>query len=305
LNSAAPTVSRGIVAMLLSVFIFALMDMGLKRLAESYSPLQVACLRGLASLPFLLVWIPIQGSWRDLMPRRWGLHIVRGVLTILSLVLLIRSVQELTLGTAYGIFLSAPLLITALSAFFLKEQVGYHRWLAVCFGLIGVGIILNPDSGEFVSLGGLAALASALLYAIQVMLIQNLARTDSTMSMVCSTLVILAVGTGIFAYPDWIPIHQEHWLWIAFVGLTGAVGQFLIIYAFNCAPASVVAPFEYTAILWAIALDWLVWTTIPSQRMLAGALVVVVAGLYVIYREHWLGREDGPAISAVRQDFKP
>jgi drug/metabolite transporter (DMT)-like permease len=283
-------VARGIVSMLAAVAAFAVMDASMKHLVEFYPPVQVSCLRGLASIPFFLLGVAIAGSWRDLLPVQWSGHLLRGVLAILMLWTFVYAVTELPLGTAYGIFLCAPLLITAMSALVLHEHVGMHRWAAIACGMVGVVVILNPDSGELVTLGGLAALASALCYSVSALMIRKLARTESTLSIGLTFMVMVSIGTGVIAIADWRPIGGEHWLPIVIMGSSGAVAQYLIVHAFRCAAPSVIAPFEFTAVLWGIALDWVLWATVPSARMLIGATVVIASGLYVVYREHWVRR---------------
>jgi len=278
--------SKGILAMLVAVAAFAVMDATMKQLAASYPPLEVSCLRGLASIPFFLLGVTFTRQWRGLLPVSWIAHLIRGGLAIFMLWSFIYAVRQLPLSSAYGIFLCAPLLITALSALVLREQVGWHRWLAIACGLLGVGIILNPDSKDMITFAGFAAFGSALCYAVAALMIQRLARTDSTLSIALSFIVIVAVGTGIGALPHWKPFQSAHWPWVLALGASGAVGQYLIIYAFRRAPASVIAPFEYTALLWGISLDWILWSTVPSARMLSGAGVVIASGLYLIYREH-------------------
>lgn len=276
--------------MLAAVGAFAVMDATMKELTQSYPPLQVSCLRGLTSIPFFLVGVAAIGEWRTLIPVRWRDHLVRGVLAIAMLWTFVYAVSSLALGTAYGIFLCSPLLITALSAFVLGDHVGKHRWVAVGCGMIGVFVILRPTGDGLVTLAGFAAFASALCYAISAVMIRRLARTDSTLSIGMSFMVMVSVGTGIAAWPHWVPIVGDHWPLLLLMGFTGALGQYLIIHAFRCAPPAVVAPFEYTALLWGIALDWILWSTVPSTRVLTGAGVVIVSGLYVIYREHWAVR---------------
>jgi drug/metabolite transporter (DMT)-like permease len=286
--------ARGIVAMLAAVAAFAVMDATMKELVRSYPPLEVSCLRGLASIPFFLLAVAITGEWRSLLPVRWSAHLIRGVLAILMLWTFIYAVSKLPLSAAYGIFLCAPLLITALSAWVLREHVGRHRWFAIACGLLGVVIILSPDRKDMVTLGGLAAFGSALCYAVAALMIRRLARTDSTLSIGLSFMLIVAIGTGIVVYPSWIALASAHWPLIAILGLSGALGQYLIIHAFRSAPASAIAPFEYTALLWGIALDWWLWSTAPTARMLSGSSVVIASGLYLLYREHRADRALAP-----------
>ena len=272
--------------MLAAVAVFSIMDASMKQLTREYPPLQVSCLRGMASIPVMLAAVGWLGGWRQLLPVRWSAHAIRGVLAVAMLTLFVYSLRTLPLTEAYAIFLCAPLIVTALSALLLREHVGWHRWLAVVTGLLGVLIMLRPSPKHLVSLGAAAALGSALCYSLGAVMIRTLARTESTLSIAFSFVVAVAVANGAAAAHGWVPLRPAHWPWIAAIGFTGAAGQLLIIQAFRSSPPSVVAPFEYTALLFGLALDWLLWQTLPDQRTLLGGAIVTASGLYVIYREH-------------------
>lgn len=284
---------RGIGAMFLAVATFAVMDVTMKKLVETYPSMQVAFLRGAASLPFLLGATALFGRWRNLVPNRWSLHLLRGALTVTTLWAFIYSVSVLSLADTYAIFMSAPLLITALSVPMLGEFVGWRRWAAVFIGLTGVIVVLKPSGSGLITLGGLAALASAVAYAVSAITIRILSRTDSSAATVFWSLLLLTLIGGALAAAQWVPLQTHHWPWIAGLGLTGAMGQYFITQAFRLAAPPVVAPLEYTALMWGMAFDWLLWLTAPSARMLAGASIIVASGLYVIYRERARPAVDG------------
>lgn len=278
---------RGILSMLAAVTTFAVMDVLLKRLVEDYPAIQVTFLRGAASMPLLLAANGIFGRWRDLLPKRWRLHVLRGFLSVALLWCFVYAVGQLSLANAYAIFMSAPLLITALSVPMLGERVGWRQWLAVLAGLIGVLIILKPSGTGLVTIGGLAALASAIGYALNAITIRILSRTDSSAATVFWSLMFLTIIGGLIASASWVPVRWEHWPLIVGLGITGALGQYFITEAFRLAPPPVVAPLEYTALAWGMMFDWLLWATAPGLRTLAGAFVIVASGIYVIHRERF------------------
>lgn len=277
--------ARGIVMMIAAVGCFALMDAAMKQLGEGHTPMQVAFLRGAASLPLVLLALGMTGRLADLKPVRWKLHLARGLMGIAMLWLFIYAVRLLSLADAYSIYLSAPLLITALSVPLLGERVKPQQWLAICVGLAGVLVMLRPSVSGFVTLGGLAAFLSAAAYAMSAIWIRVLARTETAASMVFWAMAIIALVAGTASIPGWRPIAPSEWPWIAGLGISGAGGQYFITQAFRLAPASVVAPFEYTALLWGVGLDWLLWQVLPESRMFAGAALVIVSGLYLIARQ--------------------
>ena len=274
--------------MLAAVATFSMMDVTMKHLVETYPSVQVTFLRGIASLPLLFAAVGIFGKWRDLIPKRWALHIVRGLLSVVTLWGFIYSVSLLSLSDAYTIFMSAPLLITALSVPLLGEHVGTRRWIAIGVGLCGVVLVLNPSGSQLISIGGIAALASALGYALSALTIRILSRTDSGASTVVCALSIMTVISGTLAIDGWVALEWRHWPWIVGLGISGALGQYFITEAFRRAPPPVIAPLEYTALAWGMMFDWLIWMTAPSSRMLAGAAIIVASGLYIIHRERYV-----------------
>ena len=276
---------RGLAAMAAAVATFSVMDVTMKKLVEVYPAMQVTFLRGAASLPFLLAAIALFGRWRDLVPQRWGLHLTRGLLTVITLWFFVYAVSQLSLANAYAIFMSAPLLITALAVPMLGEHVGWRRWLAVFVGLAGVLVVLKPSGNELITLGGLAALASAGAYALGAITIRILARTEHSAAIVFWALALLTLFSGAAAAMVWTPLQWQHWPWIAGLGLTGALGQHFFTHAFRLAAPPVVAPLEYTALMWGMLFDQLLWMTAPSTRMLVGAAIIISSGLYVLYRE--------------------
>jgi drug/metabolite transporter (DMT)-like permease len=276
---------RGIAAMLLAVGFFALMDTFLKLFSAHYPALEVSALRGAASIPFVVLSVALTGRLRSLKPVRWRLHLLRGVLAIVMLTTFIYSVRVLPLADAYSVFLAAPLLVTAISVPVLGERVDARRWIAIGIGMLGVLIVLRPAGTGFATLGAVAAFVAAVCYALSAISVRVLTRTDSTAAMVFWFMLMLTIFGGILAAPDWVPLRQEHWPWLVAVGILGALGQHFITEAFRHAPASIVAPFEYTAILWALAIDWVIWRHAPSVVMLAGASIIISCGLFLILLE--------------------
>ncbi len=271
--------------MLAAVATFAVMDVCIKRLVETYPSVQVTFLRGISSIPFLLAATGVFGQWRDLIPHRWLLHLVRGFLSFIVLWLFVYAVKFLSLGDAYSIFMSAPLLITALSVPLLGERVGWRRWTAVLTGLLGVMVMLKPSGGGWISIGGLAALAAAFGYAVNAITIRMLSRSDTGAATIFWSLLVLTAISGIVAIATWVPLQERHATWILSLGLSGAFGQYFITYAFRRAAPSVLAPLEYTALAWAMLFDYVLWLVAPSARMLIGATIIVISGVYVFRRE--------------------
>ena len=276
---------RGILSMLAAVAFFSLMDAQLKLLAAHYPPLQVSFLRGATSLPFVLLPILLRGRLARLRPVNVRLHLLRGVLSVVMLGSFVYAVRESSLATTYSIFMCAPLVVAALSAQMLGERVSRLQWAAIGVGLAGVLLMLRPDGAQWISVGSVAAVVAALCYSLAVITLRVLARTDTTESMVFSFTFLLAVGAGLLSIPGWTPVLWAHWPLLAGVGLLGSLGQHFITEAFRNAPAAVVTPFEYTALLWGVLLDLVVWGVLPGAVTLVGGAIVIGAGLFLIRRE--------------------
>lgn len=276
---------RGILMMLAAIGVFSVMDALMKQLTLRYPPLQVTFLRGASSLPFVFLTYLLTGRLAMLRPVRVGLHVIRAVLAVLMMWGFIWALSRASLADTYAIFMSAPLLVVLAASVLLGERIDRHLWLAVVVGLAGVFVMLKPSASGFASLAGLATLGSALAYALVVVLVRVLARTETTASMVFWYLVMLSAGAGVLALPGWVPIIGSDWPWILAIGLAGWAGQYLITEAFRLAPASLVAPYEYTALVWGVGIDWFVWQVLPGARMLVGSAIVVSAGLYLLHRE--------------------
>lgn len=289
---------RAAVFMLVAVGLFALMDAGLKLLSARYPPMQVSALRGFASLPFVAIWVLASLGPRRALPAllrvRWPLHALRGVLGITMMAAFVYALRTLPLSTAYTIFFVAPLLITALSVPFLGERVGPRRWTAILVGFVGVLVVLRPTGDGIVSLAGLAVLMAAFGYAVSAITVRVLSRTDSKQSIVVWMLTSLALGAGALALPDWVTIRSDDIALIFGVGIAGALGQYAITEAFRTGEASLIAPLEYSALLWGVLLDFSLWGVLPDGITWVGAAIIVFSGLYLLRRERLHAEVEAP-----------
>jgi len=284
--------------MLLAVAVFSVMDALLKLLAAHYAPMQVAFLRGVTSMPFVLLPVLLRGRARRLRIVNLRLHLFRGALSVLMLGSFIFAVRESSLATTYSIFMCAPLVVAALSAPMLGETVGRAQWAVIAVGLAGVLLMLRPSGGDWVSMGSVAAVIAALCYSLAVITLRVLSRTDTTESMVFWFTAMMAAGAGLLSISGWRPIEYPDWPLLLGLGLAGSLGQHFITEAFRNAPVSVVTPLEYTALVWGVVLDFSIWHVLPGAVTLLGGAIVVGAGLYLIRREAVLRRAGHPVEGA-------
>jgi drug/metabolite transporter (DMT)-like permease len=276
---------RSIYAMLVAVALFCLMDTVMKLLAATYPAMQVAALRALTSLPLVCAYVGWRGAFGSMLRVRWSLHLLRGALGIAMLALFAYGLKKLSLAEAYSIFFIAPALITALSVVFLKERVDAARWIAIVVGLAGVLVVLRPTGAGFLTIGGLAILAAAAFYAISAGAGRVLSRTDRGEHMVLWLMVMVAIGASVLAAPGWVALRTEDTLLLCALSVTGFLGQLAITRAFSAGDASSVAPFEYSALAWGVALDWVLWHTLPDRYTMLGAAIIIASGVYLVRHE--------------------
>jgi drug/metabolite transporter (DMT)-like permease len=233
----------------------------------------------------VLVWALWTGGAKPLFRVRWSLHLMRGVLGVMMMAGFVYALRTLPLSTAYSIFFVAPLMITALSVPFLRERVGPRRWVAIGVGLLGVLVVLRPTGEGVMSLAGLAVLVAAFGYSVSAITVRIIARTDSTQALMVWVLFFMALGAGVLAAPQWMPIRAADAWVIAGVGVAGALGQYAITEAFRRGEASLIAPLEYTALVWGVLLDATLWGVLPDSVTWLGAAIIVASGLYLLRRE--------------------
>ena len=274
--------ARGITLMVAAVAIFSVMDLGLKVLSTSFGTLQIATLRGAASLPFVLASVLLGRRVGGLRMRRVGLHLVRGLLSVGMICCFAYAVRRMSLSNVYTLFMVAPLMVTAVSVPLLGERVRPGAWIAIFVGLAGTMFLLRPSATGINLLGAVAALGCAACYTVSYVLARVMSRTESADSLVFWVLTMMTGFSALLGLRQWQAIPPSLWGWIAVVGITGAVAQQFITRAFMLAPASVIAPFEYTALIWGALFDWLIWSTHPGLATLLGALLIVSSGVYVM-----------------------
>lgn len=296
LQSAPPaeSVRVGIASILLAVFCFAIVDAIAKWLGHSYDAAQIVFLRyfiGLAPVA-LLVWR--SGGIATLRTRRPFGHALRAGLIFVALLAFFSGLKRMPLAEAIAIAFTAPLFIAALSGPMLGERVGPRRWAAVWVGFVGALVMIRPGTEAFRP-DALYIVAAALAFAFAMMVTRRLVKTESNVTMLAYT----TAGAALCSLPlvpfVWqTPAGGDVWLFVL-VGLVGSLAAYFVISAYRHAPAAVVAPFEYTALIWGAIFGWLIWREQPEAVVWIGAAVVVGASLYVGHREARIGRPAEPS----------
>ncbi len=278
-----PSSVRGILAMLAGSGLLTLSDAATKHLTELYPLGQVLCLRQLAALFFILPYAGIVTGTRALRIVDGRGQLLRGMLFLAGSVIVVVSLHHLPLSFVSVVLFSSPLFVAAVSAPVLGERVYAYQWMAIAVGFFGVLLIVQPGTrgGDWIAL---LALFGAFLNALRDAFTRRLSRTDTSISILFWSGVIVCIG-GVFTVPfGWQPIDFKGGMWFLAAGFFNAAAQFMVIEAFRLGKAAVVAPFRYSGLLWAILIGFLVWGEIPDAWMAIGAAIVVWAGVYMSRR---------------------
>ncbi len=271
------------VALLAVMFAFA-------KLAEArgVSLVELIFYRQAAAVPMMAAIALAGGGLATLRTSRPAAHAFRMVLGLTGMMFNFLAMFLLPLADATVIGFSVPLLATLLAALLLKEPTGLWRWSAVLIGLAGVILVVQPSSATLSSPGTLIALAGALATSAVTIQIRNLAATESATTIVFwfTFSSLLPLGLLMPWFADW---HDgTGWLLIAGVGISGALGQLALTQSLRLGPVAAVLPMDYSALLFAAALGWLLLGEVPSTAALIGAPVIIASGLVILWREHVL-----------------
>ena len=274
----------GIFLMLAGIASFSVMDATIKWLTADYPVTQVVALRSWFGLPLLCFFALRGGGFMSLKTSRPQVHLLRYLLVLALSFSFFWALSQMKLVDAIAITFAAPIFITALSVPILKEAVGMHRWLAIGTGFFGVLVMLRPGIGVF-QWAAVAVVGSVLVYSLLMITTRVYKSIESTAALMLYPQLGMSL-TGIILVPFvWVTPGLKDLGLFAFAGVFGSLGVMFITHAFRLGPAAVISPFEYSALLWATLLGFMLWGELPDTMTLFGAGIVISSGLYMIYRE--------------------
>ena len=296
--------NRGILALLLGIAVFSLQDVILKRLSGDYPLYQAMIIRSLTAVPLLLIIVRwLDGRLTTITTPNWGLMLARGLLNFLAYTAYYLGLAAMPLADTVALFFTAPLFITLAAAVVFKERIGTTTIVALLAGFIGMLMIFNPTGSVF-DPAALLPVLGALGYALTQLATRALGRTETAAAMTfwgnltfLASALALAVVFGSGAYDGathpslafltrgWQAMPPRDLMLFMACGGIAAVGLSLLTYAYRVAPSSIVAPFEYSFIIWGVLWGWVFWSQLPTTLAWAGIALLIAAGLLVIRTE--------------------
>ena len=252
--------------------------------SADYSTVQILAIRGWIILLLFLMALPALGGINALQTTRIWHHCLRSTIGLGAPLFFFMSIKLLPLADATAAFFSSTFIAVLLSAIILKERVARHNWLAVASGFIGVLFVVQPGAGVFRP-EILFVLISALSYAIFILMSRWMSDTESTFTLVFYTNLVITLLTTIMLPFFWKDIFWEILAGIALMALLGIGGQLCLTHAFRLAPVGVIAPIEYSGLIWSTLFGFLFWSELPGLLVFTGIGIIMLSGIYLAYQE--------------------
>jgi drug/metabolite transporter (DMT)-like permease len=286
----------GLAYMAVAILLFSAMDAAAKWLTTGYSVVEIALLSRLLS-PFLSLGVALhQGGIRTLHTRHPGWHIARAAANGVTLVTFFAALITLPLADTVAITFVSPLIMCALAVPMLKEHVGPRRWIAIVIGFAGVLVITQP-SGVGFGPGAALALAAALGSAFEITLTRRMSATESSHTILFWSSTLMLVAFGSVVPFTWTTPSLADLPAVAVLAISGSCAQFCLVQAFRYGEVSLLAPIEYSALIWATLFGYLFWGDLPTPTVLGGVAIIVASSAYVAHRE---ARAKGQATAPTR-----
>ena len=277
-------VLRAAAWLLLGVFGGLVLDLCAKQVLEDYPLTQFVLVRSVIAILIMLMLAPRFGGLDALKTREIGWHLLRSLFAIGAMFGFFYGLAHMPLVNALTLGYTAPLIVTALSAIVLGDEVGWRRWSAVMLGFVGVLVMLRPGQ-QAMSFAEVAVLIAAACYASQAITARKLSGTESTLSLslyiIVGPLVVAAISIDADA---WISPDTVGWVLMTTAAIGSVVAWIGFINAYRSVSPAILAPLEYVALIGGAIAGYLLWDEVPDRWVVAGALIIVASGLFVVYR---------------------
>lgn len=287
-----PTQSKplALVLLLATTLLFATGDTIAKLAVGTLPPAQILFVRCV-----IVVALTVPYVWWRLGPAAFRTdhpktQVFRGVAILASSFMFIHGLSHLPLADASAINFVWPLLITVFSVIILKEQVGIRRWIATIVGFCGMLLIIRPGTGAF-QIAALLPLGAALTWSLAAVVTRSVSAHDRAETTLVWTSVVMLAGSSLIIPFFWRAPSAQEWMFMGIIGLISILGHSMLVYAYERATASFLAPFSYVQLVWATTLGYLVFGSLPDRWIAAGSALIVASGIYTAHRERIRARD--------------
>lgn len=280
--------------MVIALFGFVVNDAFVKYLSGSVPLGEIVFVRGLLAGAAIAVLITVRGEWPTAQAYLDRSVFLRNVGEVGATLCYLTALTQLPLANATAILQAMPFVITAAAAILLREPVGWRRWTSILVGFFGVLLIVRPGAEGFNAYSILAVIAVGFL-ALRDMSTRYVPKTIPTLAITfVTTLVVTTMGAIMGLFETWIILDASQILMTCGAALFLMLGYIFVIIAMRDGEVSIIAPFRYTIVLWAIIIDFLIWSKIPSVLTIVGILIIVASGVYMFVRERRVASSVAP-----------
>ncbi|MDX1737860.1 MAG: DMT family transporter, partial [Alphaproteobacteria bacterium] len=268
-------------------------------LDQDYAVVQTLAVRSWIIIVAMTAWIMTRpGGLTKLKTKRVKLHSVRVVIGFCAPFFFFTSLGEMPLADVTVLFFASPFIMTALSVPLFGEKVGVHRWISIAIGFVGVIIIVQPGATTF-QFAAIYALIGCAAYSLIGLMVRWMSDTESSLVIV----YYFNLGVGLIASVAlpfyWIPVPVEHFWMFGAMAVLALTGHICMTRAFTLGEMGTITPFEYSSLIWAVLLGYLLWGDLPAAHVWFGTVIIVGCGLYILYRENRKNAEITPPVSDI------
>ncbi len=289
---------KGILWMLFYAIAISVMHTSIRYVSDGMHPFEIAFFRCVFALVTVAPFF-IRAGWAPLKTKHFPLLLLRGVINIYCMLAFFYALSIVPLAEITALSFSAPIFSVVMAVFVFKEKVGLRRWSAIFIGFVGTLIILRPGFQAF-SLGQFLVLSSAFAWAVCIIIIKEVGKTESSVTITTYMSLVMAPLSLIAAATVWIWPTAEQWGWLVLIGVIGGAGQLAMSESLRVAPTHVVSPIDFTRLLFISTLGYILFDQVPDQFVWAGGSLIIGATVFITYREHQLRKTGKSPIGEVQ-----
>jgi len=274
---------RGITIMIAATILFSIMHASIKFMSNNLHPFEIAFFRNLFGLFVIAPWF-IKYGLKPLKTKKLKLHGARSFFNVIAMLSFFYALSITSLAEVSSLGFTAPLFASILAIIFLKEIVGFKRGLAIICGFIGTIIVIDPVYSS-ISMGHILVLLSASVWSISLIIIKILGRTESSVTITSYMVLFMIPLSGIAAFFYWETPTLYDLLFLLLIGISGTSAQMLLAQALREGDTSIIMPFDFLKLIWAVSIGYLFFFEVPSLNVWIGSIIIFLSTLYIAYRE--------------------
>jgi drug/metabolite transporter (DMT)-like permease len=283
------SVLNGIGLMIIATILFSVMHASIKYMSSSLHPFEIAFFRNLFGLIVIAPWF-IRYGLEPLKTKKIKLHMARSFFNVIAMLSFFYSLSIAPLADVASLAFTAPLFASILAVIFLKEIIGIKRIIAIILGFIGAIIVIDPVYSS-INNGHILTLLSASVWSISLIIIKILGRTESSVTITSYMVIIMIPLSGIAAFFYWETPTINDLIFLLIIGVSGTAAQMLLAQALRQGDTSIIMPFDFLKLIWAVGIGYLFFFEVPSLNTWLGSIIIFLSTLYIAYREKVLSKK--------------